>query len=224
MNLTTARARFDSYVLNEDTVDPAVSTTVRDLMINEAYLEVHAKLGVDFKYTADVVSAAASFNFGLSGDGIWLEIMQVEVKVGAVYVPLARGKWRAIHHLQRTEGLTGQPREAGLGLVSRNIVTGQSIHNCAVYPTPAGSTSYRARIRSYAPELVNGADIMRLDENMADGTVRGAAWRAGSVLGYSQQWRDNLIAAVPDQVLTALEIGSRAKYVQPGASPPAAIA
>lgn len=201
MTFDQMRTRFAAYMLTEAALDLPISTTDRDALLNEAYLEYESTYGSAVLPSATYASVAVSILVGASESTQWLQVDSAEVEdpIGSlIYVPLIRGTFGAMLRLHATLGETGTPRQYGISLNTRNLSTHKISLRFAPYPAPTGSRNYRFWIKRCAPDLVNGGDATVLDEPEVDYAIRIAAFRAGSTLGYPEDFLASLVAPIPD--------------------------
>lgn len=219
MTFDDVRNRFAKFMLTDDTTDPPISTTDRDSLINEAYLEYLARFTnvfrggnlVDYGYTNPITwqQPLVSALIGIAADGQWIECETVEYTVDTLnYTPLKRVDFFTILQLVSTEGATAPaPELYGISLKDRNLITGRSRFLITTYPSHFNiNGKIRARIRSWPADLANGADVLLADGIQGDYIARIAAMRAGLTLGYGIQWLRNLAAPLPRELQKRLDL------------------
>ena len=208
------RTRMSAHLGIEDTVNSAISTTDRDALINEAYLEYFAEFGVPFVLTSEVTSAGSTFNMGIASEGFVMELMALEIQQGARWAPLVGDDYWRIFHIQKTEGMIGTPRSYGAAFNLRDQTNGYSRWAAAVYPAPSGAFTYRGTVRVLCVELTNSSDNTQLDQSACDAVCRIAALRGGLLLGYDAGWASNLVASIPQQVAQRMALDDLLRYQQ----------
>lgn len=203
MLFSEMRTRFAKFMGTEDTVQPAISDTDRDSLLNEALLEYLARFGTVSRYTATVNAAGNSNNFviGVANDDQWVECLSM-TRVGR---PLERLTFDRATMTEEGEQQSTTPDRYALALVSRTI-GGASQFKCVVAPRGSGVLGYAARFRPFAAELAAVGDIPEADDEQVDQAVRIAALRAGALLNYGPVWMQQVAAPLPELVRREMQI------------------
>jgi hypothetical protein len=217
MDLATARALFNELAGNKDAVEPEISTADIDALLNESYHDYIARFSGVYQYSPDVTGTVGGpFIWSTTAVGQVVQIEAAEWKSGGHYIPLTRLEEREIGVLRATEDASGNPRAYGASLVLRTLAP---IFRCQfrvrVYPRPTGNQTYRFRVKVWSPDLVAPSDVYNLSEYQADQSIRLAVFRAADTLGFDDQWIEDLLKPLDDQIKQTLSIDYGSRWSRP---------
>ena len=203
MIFSTLQARFAQFLRSGDTTDPVISTTLRDIMLNEAWRHYEALYGVGFTYSAEIAKSSNVFTVPIGALQVLLEVEMLEIKsldFIPSFGPMSRQTYGQVLSLSRGEGAVGTPSIYATALFSRIMSANSTSVRFAVYPIPDQSYDFRVRYRTLYPvDLSAAGDVISgLTDVQADYIARMAAANAGEILGYGREWVAAIMAPVHD--------------------------